>query len=148
MRTLNQHVVEILSAAKRPLQNQEIRQALGARRPWTTAATVDVILHQASKKGLIEKKPAPHNAFPSKFLYSVPKQPSVASVVRSIVKGSKIDSLEVFMAARSVLPGVTKHAIDGALYQLVKKATINKSKNPMTDANSISSQSKFLYSAK
>lgn len=147
MRTLNQHVVEILSAAKRPLVNAEIRNALGARRPWTTAATVDVILHQASKKGLIEKKPVTGQGA-SKFLYSVPKPPSVASVVRSIVKGSKIDSLEVFVTAQSVLPAVTKRAIDNALYALVKKAVINKSKNPMTDTNSISSQSKFLYSAK
>lgn len=144
--TLPQLIVEILSSAKRPLVNSEIRDAILSNR-LTTAESIDTTLTAAAKAGLIEKK-AVTGLSPSKFLYSVPKKPTVTAVVQSVVKGSKIDSLEVLMAVRSVLPTATKASVDTALYTLAKKNKIVKSKNPMTDSNTISSQSKFLYSAK
>lgn len=146
-KTLSKLIVLAISQAKRPLVNEEIRTYVTQKRPTTSAATVDVTLNQAAKKGLIEKTPVTGKGA-AKYAYSIPKRASVASVVQSVVKGSKIDSMEVFLATQSVLPNVTKHATDNALYQLSRDGVINKSKNPMTDSNTISTQSKFLYSAK
>jgi hypothetical protein len=132
--------------AKRPLVNAEIFKAVEKVRPSITAEVIDSMLTQTSKAGRIQKRPVTGKGR-SKFEYFVEKQPSVISVVRESVKGSKIDSMEVYQVVRSIIPDAKKNAVDVALNQLIKRGEIVKSKTPMTDSNVISMHSKFLYMA-
>jgi hypothetical protein len=144
-RTISQLILSTLTTARRPLANFEIRRKITAIRPLISAATIDTSLTTAAKAGVIEKTRS-YDTGTSKFLYTAPIAPSIISVVRQVVKGVKIDSAEVYATALIVLPNVGKSQTDNALFALVKRKEIAKSKNPMTDSNTISAQSKFLYS--
>jgi hypothetical protein len=145
MRTITSLIVAAIKSRKRSLTNSEIREYVQNRRYGTTAATIDTILTQASAKGIIEKTPTSVHGR-AKNLYSVPKKVSVRKVVLASLTGSKMDSMQIHSVVCSVLPQARKKNVDQALLILSANGVINRSKNPMTDSNTISTQSKFLYS--
>jgi Fe2+ or Zn2+ uptake regulation protein len=147
--TLTQLIVQALATSKTGLVNAEIAKYVIKRRPETGLATIDSLLTQASKKGLINKRPTNGTAGKSKFIYSKVSKPSVASIIAQALQGkTRIDSLEVLQIVRSIRPEVKKNVVDTALSQLAKADKIIKSKTLMTDDNVISSQSKFVYTGK
>lgn len=145
MITVSDLIIAALRTSKTPLTNESIRKIVQRKRATVSRATIDTSLSTASKKGLINKTPATGLAR-SKFVYSAVRLPSTRKVVLASLTGAKMDSLQVHSVVTSVLPTVQKDRVDNVLYKLAKDGVINKSKNPMTDSNTISSQSKFLYS--
>lgn len=147
--TLTQLIVKTIAASKTGLVNSQIAAKVQKRRPGTAPETIDAMLNYTSKKGLVQKTPTLGLMGKSKFVYSVPKAPSVRAIILETVKGkTKIDSLEIHMAVRSIRAEATKHQVDNALFQLAAEDKIVKSKNLMTDDNVISTQSKFVYTGK
>lgn len=142
---LNQLIIVAIKTAGRPLENYEIRKYVMRRRPSTSVASIDTSLNRESAKGTIIKTPA-KGLGTSKNLYSVPKLPKVSAVLKAVLNKSKQDSMQLHSVVSSIIPNVTKKNVDQTLYRLVNAGAIQRSKNPMTDSNTISAQSKFLYS--
>jgi hypothetical protein len=140
-------IVKALQTAKKPLVYSEILSSVQVVKQGMEAETLDQVLFQAAKAGLIDKDPISGRGR-SRYVYSVAIQPSTTSIIRSVITKTKLDSLEVFLAVKSVKPTATKQSVDSALYSMSKAGEIIKSKNPMTDTNTISSQSKFLYGSR
>lgn len=146
--TLTQHIVNILSTSsfKNGLVNNQIAAVLFFDGVDSSCATIDNALSIAAKKDIIQRRPSLGKFGNSKYVYYIRPAPSIVDVIRASIKKSKIDSREVFLTVRSVLPTVSKSSIDSTLAHLVNKKEIIRSKNPMTDGNTTSSQSKFVYS--
>jgi predicted transcriptional regulator len=145
-KTLQQLVIEVLAKSKTGLVNSQIAEAVMKKRPSTSYTSIDSTLTQASKKGVIQKKPTLGTMGKSKFVYSVEKAPSVRKVLQEALKATdRLDSQEVASVVRSILPGATKANIDATLFQMAKRGELIKSKTLMTDNNVTSDASKYVY---
>lgn len=146
MITITQLIAAALSKSKTGLVNYEIATIVQQQRHGTNAQTIDSTLSAATKKGVINKTPTLGTRGNSKFVYSVPKQPSISSVILQTLKNkTRIDSLEILQIVRSVRWNATKTEIDNSLFKLAANGKIIKSKSLMTDRNVISTQSKYVY---
>lgn len=151
MQTLNQLVVEAVARTpKKALRNDQIRSYIQKRRPGTSAATVTEIIRQTAAAGEIAKIPV-IGLGQSKFVYTKATgtpyhRTGVTKLVKTVLTVNKMDSREIFNSVLVLNANVTKEEVDNALYGLAKAGKIQKSKNPMTDQNTVSTQSKFLYS--
>jgi len=144
--TLKQLIVDVLTKSKTGMVNSQIAQAVMKKRPSTSFTSIDATLTQASKQGVIQKKPTLGTMGKSKFVYSVEKAPSVRKVLlESLNTTDKLDSQEIATVVRSVLPGATRSTIDSTLFRMAARGEIVKSKTPMTDSNVTSNASKFVY---
>jgi len=141
--TLSQLVVAAIKKARRPLRNFEIQEFVAKKRPHTRAETLDTILYQASKAGVIGKLPLTGEV--SKFAYTEPNFSSITEATYNVLTETRLDSQQIFELVLSERPDAKKASVDQALYNLSNRGQIKKSKTPMTDANA-NSQSKFVYS--
>jgi len=158
MQTLNSIIVTAVANAKRALRAHQIHTIVAKKRPGTSADTINTTLSTITKIGGLVKIPVSGEG-KAKFAYAPGfnvkmtkrtwKNISVAKLVRTVLTVDAADSLDVFQKVHALNPQITRVQVQGALQDLVfaKKNPINRSKNPMTDENTVSSQSKFLYSA-
>lgn len=146
-KTIRQLIVDALTNSPQPMLNHEIRNFITKNgRPDIDSPVLDTMLWQLSRSGHIEKR-AVRNKAPSKNIYFIckPYKSTRAAVLDLLVSSKmKYDSKEIFDQL-GLRMNLSKKAVDVALYDLRIKGLIRRSKNPMTDTNIESLQSKFLY---
>lgn len=155
--------------------NSEIRQFVLKKNPSANASTIDTILHKASKEGLLKRKSAIGTGLGnSKFEYqitnealrrvrraglidfyepalSAPKKERIPhgalseTIIEAVEKKSR-DMNELYSLVHAKFPTASRASVSNSLLRLSKLKLISKSKNPMTDSNVTSENSKFVYS--
>jgi glycyl-tRNA synthetase beta subunit len=150
MSTLNQIILKAVASSKRALRNHEIQAIVQRKRPGTAGSTVDTAISLAAKSNKLVKIPV-FDEGRAKFAYAPgvgvkTATRGISAMIRTVLTANMADSYEIWAKVTHLDSSVTKRQVDFALAQLARTNKIAKSKNPMTDSNVSSTQSKYFYS--